>query len=587
MADEEKLIINVTYKCNNHCRFCSIADREIAHGDFDVQKAHIERAAEEGIRLLDIDGGEPTLYPRLFDLLDHALERKFERITITSNGRMLADAALVDRLARYPIDLLISLHAADASVQDDLTTQSGSFRQTVKGVLNAIRRFPNLGVNTTITTPNLDGLDRLADLLVKIGVKTWNLQYYTPFGKVRPELAPDPYQTGDMLMDVLQRYESKLAIQVVNLPFCFLPGYERFTIPDVGKAARRMLFVNNQEVNLGDYLATRRFQNGKCRSCSWSGACRGFWDYGDSPETGRPWRIRMLDVLPGYPCKAACTFCAVEEEWLDKSLTTKEVLAEIDRAMAYGPTVIRFGGGEPTERDDLPGLIRYAKKMEFERISVQTHGFRLEDRSYLQELVSAGANKFNISVRGGNAQTHELLTGVPSSFEKVVRAVRNVAERNDVVLELDGILTLWTVPELEDEIRFFHSQGARRFNYWFVQAEGRAAKNHEQLIPHMKEAARAFMKAYENTKDLDIESFRCYYIPYCFFKGSEHLVWHPLEENALVVTPTGSFTLDQGSLDLGVKTAICERCAKRASCFGIPPSYLKHFGDLELEPYSR
>ena len=119
-AVADKLILNLTYKCNNHCIFCSIAERPIAHADFGALCERLEAARAEGLSLLDLDGGEPTLYPELFPLLDRAMELGFTTLTLTSNGRRLADAAFMERLAKYPLNLLVSLHAAEEALHDQL-----------------------------------------------------------------------------------------------------------------------------------------------------------------------------------------------------------------------------------------------------------------------------------------------------------------------------------------------------------------------------------------------------------------------------------------------------------------------------------
>ena len=583
---ERKLIINVSYKCNNHCTFCSIADRDIRHGDLEVQKAQIDEARKAGVELLDIDGGEPTLYPGLFDLLDHAVASGMGRITITSNGRMLSDAALVERLATYPLSMLISLHAPDEEGHESLTTQPGSFRQSLRGIMNALKSFQDLGVNTTLVRSNLHSLHRMAALLIKLGVGTWNIQYYTPFGKVDPALAPDPHECGNVIREVIDEFADDLRINVINLPFCFMPGYEQWVMQDAGKAVRDMLFVDGEKVNLGDFLAGRRFTNGLCLSCDYRKLCRGFWDFGEMPGSGRPWLIRMLDLIPGYACSARCRFCAVEDKLLDQAMDTEAVKEQMRRAMAFDPAIIRFGGGEPTEREDLPRLLEYARSLNIQTRSVQSHGFRLADPDYLDTLVRAGANKFNISIRGAKADIHDELTQVPGSFKLLVKAVELLAARSpELDLELDGILTRQTVDSLTEQVLFFHALGAAKFNFWFVTAEGRAGENRRDLVPLMSATAQALRKAAEMARSLGIDHFRSYYIPYCFFKGAEEIVWHPLEENARVVTPGSVFTLDQGALDLGIKPGPCDACAAKHLCFGIAASYVEDFGEGELQPY--
>lgn len=584
---QRKLIINVTYKCNNHCAFCSIADRAIAHGDFDTQIRHIDAACAAGIRLLDIDGGEPTLYPRLFELLDYAISAGMTRITLTSNGRRLADPDFLAHLAAYPVNLLVSLHAADPELADRLTTQPGAFRQTLRGLTQALRHFPDLGVNTTLVRDNVDALTPLGALLVRLGVKTWNLQYYTPFGQVSPAFAPDPHHCGQILAGLIDRFGGHLDLQVINLPFCFMPpGYESYCLQDSNKALRRMLFADGQEVNLGDFLAGGRFKNASCTRCRFDAVCRGFWDYGPDPLSGTPYRIRMLDLIPGYACSAACVFCAVEPELLDRNMSTQAVKTEMNRAMHRDPQIVRIGGGEPTERADLPELLDHARLLGIPGRSIQTHGFRLADAGYLEQLVRAGLTKVNISVRGADRKTHEALTGVAGSFERLREAVRLVASFPELTLELDAILTRQTLAGLTDAVREYAGWGARRLNLWFVAPEGRARERAAQLIPTYEEAAAAVVAAHAQAEALGYESFRSYYIPYCFLKGHEALVWHPLEENATVVTPGSRFTLDRGTLDLGVKLPECAACAIAGRCFGVAPGYVELLGRPPLAPYT-
>src|SRR5262249_30712862 len=61
-AAPEKLILNVTYRCNNKCTFCAVGTRDQLDGDLAVQREHLARWYARGVRLVDFDGGEPTLH---------------------------------------------------------------------------------------------------------------------------------------------------------------------------------------------------------------------------------------------------------------------------------------------------------------------------------------------------------------------------------------------------------------------------------------------------------------------------------------------------------------------------------------------
>ena len=50
----------------------------------------MEKYRRQGVTLLDLDGGEPTLNPKLFALIRYALRIGYQKVNVTTNGRMAA-----------------------------------------------------------------------------------------------------------------------------------------------------------------------------------------------------------------------------------------------------------------------------------------------------------------------------------------------------------------------------------------------------------------------------------------------------------------------------------------------------------------
>jgi MoaA/NifB/PqqE/SkfB family radical SAM enzyme len=283
---EAKLIINLSYACNNSCVFCSVGDRPRRDGDFDLQFSELQGAWARGIRLLDLDGGEPTLYPRLFDLIAVARQVGFERITVTSNGRRLAYPSFASRLAATGVELLVSLHGSCPEVHEALTRAPGSFRQTLAGLATALGQFGHVGVNTTVVRGNAADLTTLGERLVRMGVRRWTLQTLTPFGNASGDQALSPDEASTALRTVLDRLGSRLDISIIGLPYCQLPGLEAFVLDDHFKMAREMLFADGRRVNLGRFLAERREHRPQaCDPCPWRVICNGFWRFPDDPRS--------------------------------------------------------------------------------------------------------------------------------------------------------------------------------------------------------------------------------------------------------------------------------------------------------------
>jgi MoaA/NifB/PqqE/SkfB family radical SAM enzyme len=280
---EAKLIVNLSYRCNNNCTFCSVGDRPRVDGDLALQLAHLRRARERGVRLLDLDGGEPTLHPRLFEILDEARALGYERVTVTSNGRRLAYPEFARRLASHGVQLLISLHGSNAPVHEALTRSPGSFGQTARGVAVAARAFREFGVNTTVVQGNLEDLPSLGTLLEKLGARRWTLQYLTPFGNAQADQVVDPGRAREVFAALIERFRTSLHVSVIGMPYCYLPGLESHVLEDHFKMAREMLFVDGTLVNLGAYLRERRyFRADSCDACPFRLLCGGFWRFDES-----------------------------------------------------------------------------------------------------------------------------------------------------------------------------------------------------------------------------------------------------------------------------------------------------------------
>src|SRR5581483_8925674 len=173
-----------------------------------------------------------------------------------------------------------------------------AFDQTCAGARNLVAVAPasvELGANITITKSNHKKLRDVAALVVDLGFRWFNLQFLTPFGRATSSVAPDTGEAAREAMSVIDEFEDRLKFQVINLPFCFMPGYERFLMGDMLKLERHMLFVNNEEVNLFDYLRERRVKKKVCETCPHAIFCGGFYELEDVPEP--KWLISPEDLV--------------------------------------------------------------------------------------------------------------------------------------------------------------------------------------------------------------------------------------------------------------------------------------------------
>lgn len=294
-----KVIMNATYRCNNRCTFCATGTRTQFDGNLQRQKEILLKYRRHGVRLLDIDGGEPTLHPNLFELVSFARQAGFEKVNVTTNGRMASYEAFARQLVDCGVtSLLFSIHGHTAQIHAQNVGVAEAFDQTLAGVRHVVRLAPRgleLGANVTVTKSNFRYLPEMAQLVFDLGLRWYNIQFLTPFGRATRATSPDTQEAADVAMRVIDRFRDRMKFQVINLPFCFMPGYEEFLVGDLLKLERTMIFVNSDEVNLFEYLRERRTRKQVCEACPRAVFCGGFYELDNVPEP--TWLVTPEDLV--------------------------------------------------------------------------------------------------------------------------------------------------------------------------------------------------------------------------------------------------------------------------------------------------
>jgi MoaA/NifB/PqqE/SkfB family radical SAM enzyme len=298
-----KVIMNVTYACNNHCTFCAVGTRTQVHGNAERQREWLSLYRSKGVTLVDFDGGEPTLDPDLVPLIRYARSIGYQRVNVTTNGRLAFYEDFARRLVRSGLtSLLFSVHGPDARTHAQQVGVAEAFDQTLGGIRNCVRfarenvrERVELGMNITLTKSNYETLPAVAELALSLGLPWLNVQFLTPFGRATKWVSPDTQAAANVAMRVIDAFKDRMKLQMVNLPFCFMPGYEAWVAGDYAKLERHMIFVNNETVNLAAYLAERRVHKPVCASCPRKIYCGGFYELDEVPEP--PWLVRPEDLV--------------------------------------------------------------------------------------------------------------------------------------------------------------------------------------------------------------------------------------------------------------------------------------------------
>lgn len=289
----------------------------------------------------------------------------------------------------------------------------------------------------------------------------------------------------------------------------------------------------------------------------------------------------MIDIIMGYACNVQCDYCTVTDEMRSNNMTTSQVADALKYGADEGLDAVAFGGGEPTLRKDLVKLTRLAKKLGYKKIKISSNGLMYAYGEFVDRLVDAGANQFNLALMGWNAGMYRRIMGDAKQFELVQQGVANLVARDALVVG-DVIMKNDTCRELEETVEFWAELGVERFVFWLLSLTDRAAAFPEMLVP--VSTLRPYMfKAFEvgRRRGIPVHSR---HIPLCMLPGYTDHVWDVRADRILIVTPESRFWLSESRITANAFVEKCQRCAKRALCMGIRRDYLEHVGDGEVVP---
>lgn len=114
-------------------------------------------------------------------------------------------------------------------------------------------------------------------------------------------------------------------------------------------------------------------------------------------------------------CNLQCKFCFADGGAKTKDPDLEGMKAAIrDIVCQCGQPLLQLSGGEPTLRDDLPELVRYAKESGCSYVQVNTNGIRLaQEPDYAKKLVDAGLDIVFLQFDGTREDIYETLRGTP------------------------------------------------------------------------------------------------------------------------------------------------------------------------------
>jgi MoaA/NifB/PqqE/SkfB family radical SAM enzyme len=226
--------------CNLRCEFCYFLDRIEDKNHPEHPFITLDKAKEICRTLVDyydnnsvdIQGGEATLWPHIFELVAYCNEIGLSP-TIITNAQALASRQVVRRYREVGIrDFLVSIQGLGA-VYDELVRRPGAHDRQMRALRNLQAEGIPFRFNTVVSKPVIDQLADIAQLAVHTGAEVVNFLGMNPFedqatGKRTAHNVPRYDEAGpalDRALDIL--VAAGVEGNVRYLPFCVVAERHR------------------------------------------------------------------------------------------------------------------------------------------------------------------------------------------------------------------------------------------------------------------------------------------------------------------------------------------------------------------------
>ena len=227
-----RAVIWLGQTCNLSCYFCyfasRIADRtHPEHPFFTLEKAKAMCkifVEEYGCNSIDIQGGEPTIYPHIFELIEYCVSIGLKPTLIT-NLIALSKFEYAKKFKEAGIyDFLVSLHGIGENY-NRIVGKKGAFEKQMQALQNLKTLEVPIRINAVLSNEVIEDLESLTDIALDSHARVVNFLGYNNSGDQKR--LRDTYQIpyydiiAQKLMPCIDRLEANgIEVNLRFLPFC-------------------------------------------------------------------------------------------------------------------------------------------------------------------------------------------------------------------------------------------------------------------------------------------------------------------------------------------------------------------------------
>ena len=262
-----------------------------------------------------------------------------------------------------------------------------------------------------------------------------------------------------------------------------------------------------------------------------------------------------MDLALTFKCQNDCIHCYAGGSHETAELSTEQWKKVIDKLQDIGIFIITFTGGEPTLREDLPELLKYAQDKGIVT-GLITNGRRLSDMAYVKNLEKAGLDFVQVTLESRRPAVHDKMTGAEGSWTETVQGIKN-AQSTQIYVSTNTTLSKYNASDFPDTIEFIKELGVPAFGANSLIYAGKANKGLQKFALPLDKLKEILMETSEKASRLGLK-----------------FLWY---------TPTQYCRLNPVNLGLGIKSctaALVNMCVGPSGDVYPCQSYFESLGNI-------
>ena len=293
--------------------------------------------------------------------------------------------------------------------------------------------------------------------------------------------------------------------------------------------------------------------------------------------------MKRVDIKTGFVCNNKCLFCVQADNRLTGNRSFEEIKKNLEEVKDKCTGVV-LTGGEVTIRTDFLEVVKYAKKLGYETIQIQSNGRMFSSIDFCKKTIEAGATEFAPALHGYTAEQHDYLTNA-KSFNQTLKGIYNLKSLGAKVI-MNTVILKPNYKDLPKIANLLCNLKVDQFQLAFVHAIGNAWDNYEEMVPKMSETVPYIKEAIDigikNNIFVMVEA-----VPFCLMEGYEkHISENYIPETVIrgVDFQNTDDYKNQRMSSGKKKFPQCKNCKYDQICEGVWKEYPEKFGEKEFIP---